>query len=91
MSYARPLVKELGSRRPDLLGIRRAGTVRWFKEDKGYGRITADDGEVLFVHFSGIVGEGFRSLEKGQRISFVWVGSEADHGRHVAVDVRIEC
>jgi CspA family cold shock protein len=83
-------VDDLNIRRPDLLGLRRTGTVRWFKDEKGYGRITADDGEVLFVHFSGVVGEGFRSLEKGQRVSFVWDGSEVDHGRHVAVDVRLE-
>jgi 'Cold-shock' DNA-binding domain len=37
--------------RPELRGVRRSGTVRWYKDDKGYGRITADDGEVLFVHF----------------------------------------
>lgn len=81
---------DLDLRRPDLLGQRRTGTVRWYKDDKGYGRIAADDGEVLFVHFSGIVGEGFRSLEQGQRVSFVWEGLEVDHGRHVAVDVRLE-
>jgi cold shock CspA family protein len=83
-------VDELEIRRPDLLGLRRTGTVRWFKDDKGYGRITADDGEILFVHFTGIVGEGFRSLDEGQRVSFVWNGSEAAHGRHVATDVRVE-
>lgn len=81
---------DLDLRRPDLLGQRRPGTVRWYKDDKGYGRIAADDGEVLFVHFSGIVGEGFRSLEQGQRVSFVWEGLEVDHGRHVAVDVRLD-
>jgi cold shock CspA family protein len=46
---------DLDIRRPDLLGVRRLGTVRWFKEEKGYGRITADDGEVLFVHFGAII------------------------------------
>jgi CspA family cold shock protein len=83
-------MRDLDLRRPDLLGQRRTGTVRWYKDDKGCGRITADDGEVLFVHFSGIVGQGFRSLEQGQRVSFVWEGLEGDHGRHVAVDVRLE-
>jgi CspA family cold shock protein len=58
------------------------------KDEKGCGRITADDGEVLFVHFSGIVGEGFRELEQGQRVSFVWKGLEMDHGRHAAEDVK---
>ena len=57
---------------------------------RGYGRIAADDGEVLFVSFAGIVAEGFRSLEVGQRVSFVWNGSEADHGRHAAVEVQPE-
>jgi cold shock CspA family protein len=88
--YPRLPVDDLRIRRDDLLSLRRAGTVRWFKDEKGYGRITADDGEVLFVHFTGIAGEGFRSLEEGQRVSFVWDGSEAAHGRHVAVDVRLE-
>jgi cold shock protein len=81
---------ELDIRRPDLRGVRRSGTVRWWKDEKGYGWITADDGEILFVHFSGVVGEGFRALEEGQRVSFVWDGLEADHGRHAAVDVRVE-
>jgi cold shock CspA family protein len=67
-------VDDLEIRRPDLLGLRRKGTVRWFKDEKGYGRITADDGEVLFVHFSGIVGDGFRFLERGSRSpSMEWV------------------
>jgi cold shock protein len=81
---------DLDIRRPELRGIRRSGTVRWFKEDKGYGRITADDGEVLFVHFSAIIGEGYRSLEPGQRVSFVWDGGIQDHARHRADDVRHE-
>jgi cold shock CspA family protein len=51
----------LDIRRPELRGVRRSGTVRWYKDDKGYGRITADDGEVLFVHFSSIVAWGYRS------------------------------
>jgi cold shock CspA family protein len=81
---------DLSIRRPDLMDVRRLGTVRWYKDEKGYGRITADDGEVLFVHFSGIVGEGYRSLTEGERVSFVWRGSHADHGRHAAEDVRRE-
>jgi cold shock protein len=60
-----------------------------YEDDKGYGRITADDGEVLFVHFSSIVAEGYRSLEPGQRVSFVWNGGIQDHGRHRAEDVRL--
>jgi cold shock CspA family protein len=71
-------------------GVNGSGTVRWYDDDKGYGRITADDGEVLFVSFAGTVAEGFRSLEERQRVSFVWNGSEADHGRHTAVEVQPE-
>jgi len=80
----------LDIRRPELAGIRRTGTVRWFKDDKGYGRITADDGEVLFVHFAAIEVDGYRVLEPGQRVSFVWNGGIQDHGRHRAESVRPE-
>jgi len=45
---------------------------------------------VLFVHFSGIIAEGFRSLNEGDRVTFTWRGGVVDHGRHVAVDVRPE-
>jgi cold shock CspA family protein len=83
-------MSDLDIRRPDLKDASRRGTVRWFKDEKGYGRITADDGEVLFVHFSGIVGEGFRSLDEGDRVSFTWRGGVVDHGRHVAENVRRE-
>ena len=84
------LTEDLDIRRPELRGVRRSGTVRWFKDEKGYGRITADDREVLFVHFSGIVADGYRMLEAGQRVSFVWNGGIEDHGRHRAEDVRVE-
>jgi CspA family cold shock protein len=81
---------DLDVRRPELLGIERTGTVRWFKEDQGYGRITADDGEVLFVHFSSIVvAEGYRSLAADQRVQFTWRGGIAAHGRHHAEDVLV--
>lgn len=46
------------------------GTVKWFNAEKGYGFIRPDEGEDLFVHYSGIAGDGFRSLEEGQRVSF---------------------
>jgi cold shock CspA family protein len=78
----------LDIRRPKLQGVRRFGTVRWFKEEKGYGRITADDGEVLFVHFSAIELDGYRALIAGQRVSFVWNGGIVDFGRHTADSVQ---
>ena len=46
------------------------GSVKWFDGAKGYGFITTEEGKDVFVHYSGIAGEGFRALEEGQPVEF---------------------
>ena len=47
------------------------GTVKWFSDDKGFGFITPDEGgRDLFVHYSGIAGDGFRTLAEGAKVEF---------------------
>ncbi|UCB50541.1 MAG: cold-shock protein [Deltaproteobacteria bacterium] len=46
------------------------GTVKWFSDKKGYGFIEQEDGPDVFVHHSGIQGEGFKSLREGDRVTF---------------------
>ncbi|ALS78562.1 MULTISPECIES: cold shock domain-containing protein [Planococcus] len=46
------------------------GTVKWFNSEKGYGFIEYNDGDDVFVHFTGIQGEGFRTLNEGKTVSF---------------------
>ena len=49
---------------------REFGTVKWFNGGKGYGFIERESGDDVFVHFSAILGDGFRSLDEGQRVEF---------------------
>ncbi len=46
------------------------GTVKWFNSEKGFGFIASDEGGDVFVHHTAIIGEGYRSLEEGQKVSF---------------------
>ena len=63
------------------------GIVKWFNDDKGYGFITPDDGgNDLFVHHSGVAGEGFKSLAEGAKVEFE--PSEGQKGPQ-ATDVRV--
>ncbi len=52
------------------------GRVKWFNAEKGYGFIEREDGEDVFVHFSAIQGDGFKSLEEGQAVQFDIVEGE---------------
>ena len=52
------------------------GTVKWFNESKGYGFITANEGKDVFVHYSAILGDGFKTLAEGQKVSFEIVNGE---------------
>ena len=46
------------------------GTVKWFNGSKGYGFITREEGEDVFVHFNAIEGEGYKSLDEGDQVQF---------------------
>jgi cold shock protein len=60
------------------------GTVKFFNNEKGYGFISRDDGEDVFVHFSNIQGSGYRSLEEGQTVEFeIGPGRKGDEALNV--------
>jgi CspA family cold shock protein len=54
----------------EVMSARENGTVKWFNNSKGYGFIQRDQGGDVFVHFRAIRGDGYRSLEEGQRVTF---------------------
>ena len=60
------------------------GTVKFFNAEKGYGFISREEGDDVFVHFSAIEGTGYKSLEEGQRVEFdVGPGKKGDEARNV--------
>lgn len=50
--------------------MRKTGSVKWFNDAKGFGFITTEEGEDVFVHYSAISGNGFRSLQEGSAVEF---------------------
>ena len=60
------------------------GTVKFFNNEKGYGFISREDGDDVFVHFSNIQGDGYKSLEEGQRVEFdVAPGRKGEEAQNV--------
>jgi CspA family cold shock protein len=63
------------------------GKVKWFNNEKGFGFIEVEGGDDVFVHFSAITGEGFKSLEEGQEVSFEIV--EGNRGPQAANVIKL--
>ncbi len=64
----------------------KTGTVKWFDSAKGFGFITSDEGNDVFVHFSAILTDGFKNLEEGQKVTFEVVeGARGPQAANVTV------
>ena len=62
------------------------GTVKWFNAEKGFGFIEREDGSDVFVHLSGIAGEGYKTLEEGQKVDFdITEGQRGEQATNVVV------
>lgn len=62
------------------------GTVKWFNSEKGFGFIEVEGGKDVFVHFSAIAGDGFKSLQEGQKVSFDIVeGQRGEQAANVVI------
>jgi len=67
-------------------GVVAVGTVKWFSNEKGYGFISQDNGNDVFVHFSAIQSEGYKSLEEGQAVEFdVTNGPKGEQASNVRI------
>jgi CspA family cold shock protein len=58
------------------MSAKEQGTVKWFNGEKGFGFIERESGKDVFVHFSAIIGDGYKSLNEGQRVEFTVVQGE---------------
>jgi len=80
-----------GERHSDLLAVSESvqlstGTVKFFNAEKGFGFISREQGDDVFVHFSNIQGEGYKSLSEGQRVEFdVAPGRKGEEAQNVRV------
>ena len=63
------------------------GAVKWFNEAKGYGFIKLETGDDVFVHYSAIVGEGFKTLTEGQLVEFELI--ESQKGKQAANVIKV--
>lgn len=60
------------------------GKIKWFSNQKGYGFITPEEGQDIFVHFSAIGGEGYKTLDEGQEVTFeIEKGPKGEHAINV--------
>lgn len=66
---------------------REEGTVKWFSSAKGYGFLGRQNGGDIFVHYSAIVAEGYKSLSEGQKVSFLVV--DGQRGKQQAAEVQV--
>lgn len=62
------------------------GTVKWFNEAKGFGFIQQEDGNDIFAHFSSITGEGYKTLQEGQKVEFtIGQGAKGPQAENIVV------